>query len=661
MARGRMSSGPILAAPMNDTLSASQQDPRASSAALRWFLRALAAAGAALLGGGLYLLSTYSYLLFHSLVEMFGIVVACGIFVIAWNSRSLQQNGYFLFLGVGYLAVGATDLLHTLAYKGMGVLPGFGSNATTQLWVGSRCIEATSLLLAPMFLHRKLRAGRVLAVYLGALALLMALVFGRVFPVCYVDGLGLTTFKKVSEYAICGAFAASIAVMLHYRARFAPRVLAPMVVAAALTIASELSFTLYVGVYDLANLIGHVLKLVSFYLIYRAVIQTALARPYELLFRDLKQTEAELRLARDDLERRVRERTAELAEANVRLTGEVRERTEAQNRLTMERKRLFSVLQMLPGYVALSEAGPSPSFRFVNDRFLELVGDPGGKPCHELLRQRSRPCTSCPVNRVIETGKPRQWEWQAADGRTFSAWAYPFTDVDGTRLALQLGIDITEQKLLEGEVLKASELEKQRIGQDLHDSLSQTLSGVCCLAEALYQRLASTSASETGDAARIRSILADSVAQARSLARGLNPVGLGPESLMIAMKELAERTSKLFGVRCEFRCEGPVLVRDGAAARHLYRIAQEAAGNAVRHGRAKTVTIELAPDDGDIVLSVEDDGIGLPEDVSRSTGTGLRIMKHRAESIGAELGVGRRAEGGTIVTCRLPDGEPSGA
>ena len=98
---------------------------------------------------GLYWTSLYSYLLFHTLVEMFSIVVACGIFALSWNSRRFMDDGFFVFLGIAYLFIGALDLVHTLAYRGMGVFPGYDGNLATQLWIVARYVNSISLFIAP--------------------------------------------------------------------------------------------------------------------------------------------------------------------------------------------------------------------------------------------------------------------------------------------------------------------------------------------------------------------------------------------------------------------------------------------------------------------------------------------------------------------------------
>ena len=152
---------------------------------------------------GLYLSSFYNYLLFHNLAEIFSIVVAWAIFILAWNTRRIMDNNYLLFIGIAYLFIGALDLVHTLGYRGMGIFHGYTANLPTQLWVAARYMESLSLLIAPLFLARRLRADLVLIIYALVTALVLGSVFyWHIFPTCFVEGIGLTPFKKISEYII---------------------------------------------------------------------------------------------------------------------------------------------------------------------------------------------------------------------------------------------------------------------------------------------------------------------------------------------------------------------------------------------------------------------------------------------------------------------------
>ena len=284
---------------------------------------------------GLYLTSLYSYLLFHTLAEIFSIVVACGIFMVAWNSRPFLDNTYLLFIGIAYLFIGGMDLVHTLAYKGMNVFQGYETNLPTQLWIAARYMESLSLLIAPLFLGRKLKVNFVFLSYSAAVLLLLGSIFYlHIFPVCFVEGLGLTPFKKISEYIISLILLASIYLLVRRREEFDRGVLQLLVASIIVTIGSELAFTFYVHAYGLSNLIGHFFKIISFYLIYKAIIEMGLVRPYNLLFRNLKQSELTLKKAHNELELQVKERTAELTNANEELRLEITERRRAKESAT---------------------------------------------------------------------------------------------------------------------------------------------------------------------------------------------------------------------------------------------------------------------------------------------------------------------------------------
>ncbi len=244
---------------------------------------------------GFYGISLTNYLLFHSLVELFSIIVAGGIFMLAWNSRRFLDNNYLLFVGIAYLFVAGLDLLHTLAYKGMGVFPD-EANLPTQLWIAARYLQSVSLLLAPLFLHRTLKPYVVFVSYSLVMGLLLGSIFyWQNFPACYIEGVGLTPFKKASEIIISFILIGAIFLLLRYRDDFDLDVLRLLAWAILSTIVAELAFIFYVDVYGLSNMIGHIFKLISFYLVYKAIIETGLVQPYSLLFRRVKQSEETLR------------------------------------------------------------------------------------------------------------------------------------------------------------------------------------------------------------------------------------------------------------------------------------------------------------------------------------------------------------------------------
>ncbi len=262
-----------------------------SPAPASWLLRGLA--GVAIVVA-LFAVSRQNYVLFHCLIELFCIAVAWSVFLLVWNSRSYMGSDAFASLAIGYLFVGAIDLVHTLAYKGMGVLQaGQTADLATQLWICGRGMESWSLLAFPILLVRRVPLKAIFSGYVVVTVLLLgAALGGWFFPECYVEGEGLTAFKRVSEYVICLTLVLAAVLLYRHRTELARSVFVPLFAAILVSIVTELVFTLYVSVYDAVNFLGHCLKFVSYYLVYVALIQMGLTKPHALLFRKLTQKEA---------------------------------------------------------------------------------------------------------------------------------------------------------------------------------------------------------------------------------------------------------------------------------------------------------------------------------------------------------------------------------
>ena len=214
--------------------------------------------------------------------------------------------------------------------------------------------------------------------------------------------------------------------------------------------------------------------------------------------------------------------------------------------------------------------------------------------------------------------------------------------------------EMAERQRLEEEILKVSEQEQQRIGHDLHDNLCQHLTATALAGQVLGERLAAKTLPEADDAAKVVQLVEQGIDMARNMARGLYPVEMEAEGLMGAFQELSANITRSGRFRCIFERQKPVLIEDDATATHLYRIAQEAVRNAMQHGKCKRIEITLSEADGAVKLTVEDDGVGLPETLPPGGGLGIRIMAHRASMIGGSFSAEPAPTGGTIVTCSIP-------
>jgi signal transduction histidine kinase len=214
--------------------------------------------------------------------------------------------------------------------------------------------------------------------------------------------------------------------------------------------------------------------------------------------------------------------------------------------------------------------------------------------------------------------------------------------------------EIRARERLEKDVTEAAERESERIGRELHDSLGQHLTGTSLALQVLSGRLTDASLPLAREADQAAELVEGAIDLTRRIAKGLFPLELESGGLPAALVELSRTLQKRHPIVCEFKCDSPVGLPDSTVATHLYRIAQEAAANAIRHGHVSRIVIELSVAGCTLTLSIKDDGIGLPDSVSQKRGLGLRIMSSRARMIGATLSVNNDPAGGTLAICRLP-------
>lgn len=222
----------------------------------------------------------------------------------------------------------------------------------------------------------------------------------------------------------------------------------------------------------------------------------------------------------------------------------------------------------------------------------------------------------------------------------------------GDRLLIAAN-DVTERDRLEKQILEISDEERERIGQDLHDGLCQLLSGIKFKTTLLEQKLQSKDPAEALDAHAIEGLINTAIEQARNIARGLHPVDLEARGLMSALEELSASVANLYGIRCFCDVQHPVLVHDHLVATHLYRIAQEAINNALRHGHSTIISVRLSGRGTRLCLMVQDNGSGFPTSSGPKTGMGLHLMNYRARAIGGTIEIGPAPTQGTLVTCRV--------
>ncbi|MCF7912606.1 MAG: hypothetical protein K9M99_08765 [Candidatus Cloacimonetes bacterium] len=268
----------------------------------------------------LFLTSRLNFLLFHTMAEFISVIIVFAVFMFTWNTRKFIDNDYLLFIGISFVFVGFVDLLHAITYSGMNILPlpeKNISNYPTQLWIAARYLQSLSLLIAPVFLKKKLNLTYIVIIYhLILIGIGLSIFYWHIFPDCYLSDSGLTLFKKISEYIISFILLAAIANLWRHKDKFEIQLRNLLIMSIVATIISELAFTIYISVYDFSNVIGHLFKIIAFALIYKAIIIAGIKQPMEELFHNLNQSRQNLIEHQKKLEFEVQKAVSEVEERN---------------------------------------------------------------------------------------------------------------------------------------------------------------------------------------------------------------------------------------------------------------------------------------------------------------------------------------------------------
>jgi two-component system, LuxR family, sensor kinase FixL len=342
-----------------------------------------------------------------------------------------------------------------------------------------------------------------------------------------------------------------------------------------------------------------------------------------------------------------------------RIARDVTQQKQTEQALRESEAKARAILDTaVDGIITIDHRGIIKSFNRASERlFGYRAGEVIGKNVNMLMPEPYRGEHDGYLRNYLQTGIAkiigigREVVAQRKDGGTFP--------IDLSVSEVQLGDpllfsgiihDLSERRMLEKEILEISEKEKRRMGQDLHDGLGQLLTGIGFKSKFLENKLAKQGLPEAESARQLAELVTQAIAESRAISRGLQPVSLEVTGLMSALQELAANLQQIFKIGCTFVCPEQILVADGGTSMHLYRIAQEAANNAIKHGKATSVTITLERRDSNLRLAVIDDGVGFVPGIS-SGGMGLHIMRYRAAMIGATLLIESRPEGGTAVSC----------
>lgn len=355
-----------------------------------------------------------------------------------------------------------------------------------------------------------------------------------------------------------------------------------------------------------------------------------------------------------------------------KITRDLTERRQAESALEESRHFVQRIAEMMPSILYVHDLREQRII-FVNRRIESILGY-GPEQVKELgmslLRDRIHPDDRARIERVneqihtAEDGATIESEYRMRHANGEWRWLHCrntvfVRDAEGNPAQI-LGTmqDITKRKRLEQEVVDVAAAEQRRIGQELHDGTGQELTGLCMLADNLTEALSEHSPPDAQFARRIAQGLRQALAQVRALSRGLIPVEVDAEGLMAALTELTTRISDLHGIHCIFECAEPVPVEDNYTATQLYRIAQEAITNAIKHGKPGAIRVSLEARGQYLTLKIADDGVGFSPAQTNGDGMGLRIMSYRAGQIGAQFAIRPGSSRGAVVSCTLFRGNP---
>ncbi|HTY47966.1 MAG TPA: MASE3 domain-containing protein [Methanomassiliicoccales archaeon] len=648
----------------NPPLEHPAKDTKGSNAAsirrLRSFLvsnwRLIAAALVLLVA--LFLTSLYTFLLFHSLIEVGIAVTGFSVFLVAATSRRYLENNYLLFVGLAFLPISFLGLVHMLAFDGMGVFGNNTANLATQLWLATRYLGAAALLIAPMIIYRKMNWTAVTVGFCSAAALLIALIFLGYFPTAYTDATGLTPFKIYSEYAISIVLGLSMIVLYTRRSWFEKSVFQLVIGASALQILAELTFTGYVKVNDPVNMLGHLLILASFGLLLIALVRTGIEKPYALVFRSLKASETALREERD-------------------FANSIINNTQA---VVMVVDRGGTILTMNPFGQRLLGANER-SMRGSN-WISAMIPVEEGEACRTVFQNAANGSETVHYSgRMITQSNQERWmSWSMGALKN---------DVDEVAGVLLLGNDMTELRRLEGElVCRAEELSRsnddlQRFAYVASHDLREPLRMISVYLELLNAKHGGELDAEakeyisiaTEGAGRMREMIDGLLNLSRVDTRGapMNPESL-ETSLQAALTNLGPSIDE---AKARVARDPMPIARIDPT--QMTQVFQNLIGNALKFRRDVPPSIQIsARQTGtEWVISVADNGIGISKESQPGifdlfnrvnpdldypgAGIGLATCKKIVERHGGKIWVESEVGKGSTFFFSLPDLATTGA
>lgn len=631
---------------------------------------------------GLILARQYHFLLFHSLAEISSIAVALATFMLVWNIRKSLDNSYLLIVGVAYLFVGFFDMAHTIAYHGMVPFNRNEINLQNQLWIAGRYLESLSLLLGLFFIGRRLKVEFVLVGLIAATSTIFGTIFyWEVFPTVFVEGLGATPFMKLSLFIIIVILISAIIGLKKKSAYFDPTCLRYLLASVIFTIVSELCFASFKGIAGTTFLFGHFFKIVSYYFIYKAIIEMGATKPIKVLFRNLEENEKSLRLERDfisgvlstagslviviDREGRIRR----FNRACERLTGYSFEEMAGKVLwdlllLPNEAANIRNIFQQLDRYnvpisnknfivakdgtrylISWSDTGLRGSDGTIEYLILTGIDITESNRARSALRKARKKLEQRVQERTAELAEVNEQLVQQIK--------------ECRRVEDELRLSEMQLKSLSSQLLTAQESERRRISRELHDELGGSLAVLKLRVGAIEKKLLDDQEPLKEESRLISHYLDQLNENVHRLSRDLCPSILEDLGLTPALRWLINNFVRHTGILVTVNIENVDNLLSMDEQIILYRTIQESLTNISKHAQALEVLIELSRVDGRIFIMIEDNGRGFDTaslDASNilEKGLGLAIMQERARMLGGTLQLNSQPGKGLRISLNFP-------
>ena len=594
---------------------------------------------AAVLVAVYYATAMSNFLLFHLLTELFAVIVGLGVFTVGYGGYSFHKVGGLGILGAVYLGISVLDLIHTLSYRGMGIMVGNDVNMTAQFWISSRAFQAVAILMALVRGRKEINRWSVLFTVVAVTALVAAsILYWGDFPTTSTRK-GLTPFAYTVSTITVLILVASIVVLQMERRYFDPRLLFGFTLALILAAGSEVALTSWTHANARVTMIAHLLRLGSVYLIYRGIVIIGQTEPFALVLRDLQ-------VSGEALRQQSRRAQQYLDVAAVMIVA-----LDTSGRITLVNRRGCAIL----GYRESEMIGlrwldffVSPEDRERARRHMEAI----------LSNQRS----VSPVDEYDVVDRQGQ--------RHPIGWNYSLLyDDDGESAGiLSSGVDLTERRQAEemsrkvalaGHIREAQEAERRRLARDLHDEIGQNLSALGINLSILRQQLPGDVTALARDRLNDSfTLLGQTTARVRGVMSDLRPLVLDDYGLVAALQSYGHQVAARLGITVQVAGTEPNPRLPHAAEISLFRIAQEALANVSKYARAKRVDLAVEWDEDEVRMTVVDDGIGFdPTKISateRPPGWGLTGMAERAEALGGTCQIVSQPGQGTRIIVTAP-------